>query len=39
MCEIFIEAIANRAMHAFHDRNIQVGVSAHLKQNGSAIVL
>jgi len=32
MCKIFIESVANRAMHAFHDCTIQVVVSAHMKQ-------
>ena len=33
MCEIFIESIANRAMHAFHYSIFQVEFPAHLKLN------
>jgi len=33
ICKIFIESIANRAMHTFQDRRFQVGVSAHVILN------
>jgi len=38
MCDIFIESIAYRAMHAFHVRTFQVGFTAHLEENAISVV-
>ena len=37
--KVFVECIANRAKHAFHDRTFHVAVSAHLKPNAAFALL
>jgi len=34
--KIFVDSIANCAMHSFHGRTLQLGVSTHLKLNASS---